>query len=40
MAKKDKKEEVALEEAVEEVAEEKAAPKKTTGFVVDESQRN
>ena len=40
MAKKDKKEEVALEEAVEEVAEEKAAPKKATGFVVDESQRN
>ena len=37
MTKKDK---VVKEEVVEEVAEEKAAPKKTTGFVVDESQRN
>jgi len=37
MAKKDK---VVKEEVVEEVAEEKAAPKKATGFVVDESQRN
>ena len=37
MTKKDK---VVKEEVVEEVAEEKAAPKKATGFVVDESQRN